>query len=144
MQAKTALVRLQEQPRTAHALREATALVEARQAEVMRWTEMHHAYREHWETRSLTLHPFGIADSTPQTSAQVAHQLTVTVEAIVALAQRAQLPARHAAITKIRKQLPALAALVDVWWHSVQQDVEPLRLSPQGRQWVHECLLAMI
>ena len=66
------------------------------------------------------------------------------MEAIIALAQCAQLPTRHKVITKIRKQLPALAALVDVWWHGVHQDLEPLSLSPQWRQWVCESLLPMI
>ena len=54
---------------------EAKALVEARQAEVTRWEEVHHTYRGHLETLSLTLHPFHIVDSTPQTSAQVHSQL---------------------------------------------------------------------
>jgi Family of unknown function (DUF6399)/IclR helix-turn-helix domain len=144
MKAKAALARLQGLPQAEHATQEAQALVETRQAEVTRWAEVHHIYRGHLETLSLTLHPFRIADSTPQTSAQVESQLTVAVEAIVALAQRSQLPARHEAITKVRKQLPALAALVDVWWQGVQQDLEPFRLSPQWRQWVHECLLPMV
>jgi hypothetical protein len=40
--------------------------------------------------------------------------------------------------------VPALAALVDVWWQGVQQDVEPFGLSPQWRQWVNERLLPMV
>ena len=44
---------------------------------------------------------------------------------------------------KVRKQLPALAALVDLWWQGVERDVEPFVLSPQWRQWVEECLLPM-
>ena len=44
----------------------------------------------------------------------------------------------------MRKQVPALAALVDVWWQGVQQDVEPLGLSPMWRRWVYECLLPMV
>jgi len=142
--ARAALARLQGGAQAGHAIREAQTLVEARQAEVTRWEEVHHTYRGHLETLSLTLHPFRIADSTPQTSAQVTSQLTATVEAIVTLAQRAQLPARPKAITKIRKQLPALAALVDVWWQGVHQDLEPLSLSLQWQQWVRECLLPMV
>jgi hypothetical protein len=67
------------------------------------------------ETLSLTLHPFRIADSAPQTSAQVASHLQAAVAAIGVFAQCYQLPARHDAMTKVRKQVPALAALVDVW-----------------------------
>ena len=44
---------------------------------------------------------------------------------------------------KVRKQGPALAALVDVWWQGVHQDLAPFLLSPRWRQWGHECLLPM-
>jgi hypothetical protein len=122
---------------------EAKAQVEARQAEVRRWEAVQRTYRHHLETLSLTLHPFGIADSAPQTSAEVASHLQAAVEAIAALAQRHQLPARPDAMTKVRKQVPALAALVDFWWQGVHQDLESFILSPRWRQWVHECLLPM-
>ena len=96
------------------------------------------------ETLSLTRHPFRISDSAPQTSAQVASQLPAGVEAIEAFAERHQLPVRRAAMTKVRKQVPALAALVDFWWQGVHQEVEPFVLSPRWRQWVAECLLPMV
>jgi hypothetical protein len=70
----------------------------------MRWAEAHHTYRDHLETLSLTLHPFRIADSAPQTSAQVASHLQAAVEGIEVFAQCHQLPVRQAAITKVRKQ----------------------------------------
>ena len=47
-------------------------------------------------------------------------------------------------MTKVRKQIPALAALVDFWWQGVWQDVEPFVLSPRWRQWVQECLLPLV
>ena len=142
-EAKEALARLQGRPQADHDVPEATALVDMRQAEVTRWEEGHDTYRRLLETLSFTLHPFRIADAAPQTSAQVARHLQTTIEAIEAFAQRHQLPARPAAMTKVRKQVPALAALVDFWWQGVQQDLAPFILSPQWRQWVHECLLPM-
>jgi hypothetical protein len=123
---------------------DAQAHVEAKRAEVQQWEDVQRTYRHHLETLSLTLHPFGIADSVPQTSAQVARQLHTAVEAIEALAHRHQLPARHDAMKKVRTQLPALAALVDFWWQGVRQDLEPFVLSPQWGQWVHTCLLPMM
>jgi hypothetical protein len=142
--AQEALTRLQGARPAAQATREARALVDVRQAEVTRWEEGHHLYRGHLESLSHTLHPFCLLDSTPQTSAQVESQLTAAVEGIAALAQRYQLPARHAAMTKVRKQLPALAALVDFWWQGVHQDLEPFCLAPTWQQWVHEYLLPMV
>jgi Family of unknown function (DUF6399)/IclR helix-turn-helix domain len=128
----------------AHGAPEAQALVEAKQAEVQHWEEVQGTYRQHLETLSLTLHPFRIADSTPQTSDQVASQLHAVVEAIEAMARRQQLPARHPAMQKVRKQIPALAALVDCWWQGGRQDLEPFLLSPLWRQGVHECLLPLV
>lgn len=51
---------------------EANAQVEVRRAEVQRWEEGQRAYRQPRATLALTLHPFDIATSLPQTSAQVA------------------------------------------------------------------------
>jgi len=142
--AQDALARLPGLRQADQVVPEATALVEARQEEVTRWEEAHNTYRGHLETLSLTLHPFRIADSAPQTSAQVESQLKAAVEAIEAFAQGHQLPARHNTMTKVRKQVPALAALVDFWWQGVEQDLTQLVLSPWWRQWVYECLLPMV
>src|SRR5262249_3441637 len=70
---------------------EAQAQVEARRAEVRRWEAVQRAYRHHLETLSLSLHPFSILDSAPQTSAQVASRVQAAVEALEALARRHQL-----------------------------------------------------
>jgi hypothetical protein len=115
-----------------------------RHAEVTRWEEARRTYRDHLETLSRTLPPFRLVDSAPQTSAQVAIHLQATIEAIEVFAPHHQFPARPNAMLKVRKQVPALAALVDVWWQGVQQDLAPFLLSPRWRQWVHECLLPMV
>jgi hypothetical protein len=119
-------------------------LVAMRQTEVTRWEEAHHTYRCHLETLSLTLHPFRMADAVPQTSAQVESHLQTTVAAIEVFAQGHQLPIRHAAITKVRKQIPGLAALVDFWWEGVRQDMAHADLSPLWRQWAEEVLLPLV
>ena len=116
----------------------------ARQAEVSRWDEAHHSYRGLLETLSLALHPFRIADSAPQTSAQVASHLQATVAAIEGLAQCHQLPVRHAAVTKVRKQLPDLAAVVDFWWAGVRRDLAHAAISPLWQRWAEESLLPRV
>ena len=142
--AEEALALRQELAHVAPDCPEAQAEVDAKRAEVRRWEEGQHTYRHQLETLSLSLHPFSIADSASQTSAQVASHLQVAVEAIEALAQSHQLPARHDAMAKVRRQLPALAALVDFWWQGVCQDLAPFVLSPLWREWVHECLLPLV
>ncbi len=118
--------------------------MEAKRAEVTRWEEVQRTYRHQLETLSLTLHPFSISDAAPQTSAQVHSRVQAAVEAIAALAACHQLPDRHEAMQKVRKQIPALAALVDLWWEGVGQDLEPLGLSPMGTRWARECLLPFV
>jgi DNA-binding IclR family transcriptional regulator len=46
---------------------------------------------------------------------EVEHRLYAQVEALEAFAHTQQLPNRQAAMHKVKKQLPALAALVDFW-----------------------------
>jgi Family of unknown function (DUF6399) len=142
--ATEALARLQGRPHAAQDASEAQALVAARQAEVTRWEEAHHTYRHLLETLSLTLHPFRMADSAPQTSAQVESHLQAAVEAIDVFAQCHQLPPRHAAMTKVRKQLPALAALVDFWWAGVRRDMAQAAISPMWGRWAEESLLPLV
>jgi len=123
------------------AYREAQQQVETKQADVTRWEAIQGEYRQRLATLSLTLHPFGIDDSAPQTSRQVETRLRAQVEAIEALAHIHQLPDRQNAMTKVKKQLPDLTALVDFWWQGVQQDLEQAAVSPLWRRWAQETLL---
>ena len=108
------------------------------------WEVAYHTYRAHLETLALMLPPFRVADSASQISAQVASQLQAAVAAIDVFAQCYRLPAWHDTMTKVRQQVPARAALVDVWWQSAQQDLAPCVLSPRWRQWMDEGPLSMI
>jgi hypothetical protein len=143
-QAEERLARRQERAGDAPVVREAQVHVEARQAEVQRWEAVQSAYRHHLETLSLTLHPFDIVDSAPQTSAQVESRLHAAVDALEALAGRQQLPSPHDALKKVRTQLPALAALVDFWWEGVRLELEQAAISPLWRRWAQESLLPLV
>ena len=101
---------------------EGALLVETSRVEVQRWTEVQRTYRQHLETLSLTLHPFHIDDATAQTSTQVARRLHAEVEAMGSIGRLSSVPGLSCARIKVRKPLPALAALVDFWWAGVEQD----------------------
>jgi hypothetical protein len=120
---------------------EATHQVEAMQAEVTRWEARQPEYRQQLETFSLTLHPLRIDDSAPQTSTPVETRLHTQVKAIEALARTSQVPERLEAMTKVKKQLPEVATLVDFWWHGVRRDLEHAAVSPLWQQWAQEVLL---
>jgi hypothetical protein len=47
-------------------------------------------------------------------------------------------------LKKVRRQLPALAALVDFWWAGVDQDLAQATLSAPWPQWARECLLPWV
>jgi hypothetical protein len=85
-----------------------------------------------------------LPDAVPHTSAHVAHDLQHTLAALEGCVQQQSLPARPPALTQGRKQRPARAALVDIWWHGVKQDVEACRLSPAWQGWVETCLLPLV
>jgi hypothetical protein len=123
---------------------EAQQHVEVKRAAVQRWEEVQSTYRHHLETLSLTLHPFHLCDSSPQTSAQVHSRLHAEVAARETLARDHQFAVRHDMLTKVRHQLPALAALVDFWWAGVDQDLEQAAISAPWRQWARECLLPWV
>jgi len=70
--------------------------------------------------------------------------LHAAVEAIEEVVKRQQLPALDCAMQKVRKQVPALAALVDSWWEGVEHDLEHAALSAPWRHWAKECLLPWV
>ena len=54
------------------------------------------------------------------------------------------MPARQGARAKGRKQLPALAALVDFWWAGVRGDLAQAAIAPMWKTWARECLLPLV
>ena len=47
-------------------------------------------------------------------------------------------------LDKVRKQLAGIAALVDLWWQTVRQDLTQLAMTPRWTQWVAEVLLPLM
>ena len=66
------------------------------------------------------------------------------IEAIEALAHTQQLPERQAAMKKVKKRVPDLAALVDFWWAGVRQDLDHAGVSPLWQTWAQEALLPQV
>ena len=82
-----------------------------------------------WKPSRSRCIPSALRTRLPRPPPQVASHLQAAVEAIDVFAQCHQLPARPTAMTKVRKQLPALAALVDFWWEGVRQDLAHAAIS---------------
>jgi len=150
-QARRALIQAQEQLKTCRASdpssvesQQAQDVVEASEAEGKRWESVHSAYRQHLLNLSLILHPWRLLDSTFQTAEEVERRLQAEVQAIEAFIETQGLPIKKKALDKVRKQLAGLAALVDLWWQGVWQDMEQVPLTPMWKSWVEELLLPLM
>ncbi len=142
--AEAVLEKAQRHSREGSANALAICEVEALKQEVGRWEGVLSTYRDHLLRLSLAMHPFDIDESRVQCSKQIQSRLHVEVTAIEGLVREHDLPARPEAMTKVNKQLPVLAALVDFWWQGVEADLEPMGLSPRWRQWACELLLPLV
>ena len=143
-QAEDRLQRHQERGRQHPAAHEATRQVEVTQRAVRHWEPIQGEYRQRLETLSLPLPPFALADAAPQTSMQVESRGQAQVEAMAALAHMQQWPDRQATMKKVKKQIPALAALVDLWWAGVRQAVEQAASARLWATWAQETLLPKV
>jgi Family of unknown function (DUF6399) len=123
---------------------QAQALGEVREAEVKRWQAVRNAYRHPLANRSLTVHPWRLLDATRQTSQEVEHQLQAEIAALAPLIETNELPLKQSALDKVRKQLPGVSALVDLWWQTVWRDVEHMALTSRWKHWVDELLLPLM
>jgi Family of unknown function (DUF6399) len=64
--------------------------------------------------------------------------------AIETLLETNGLPMKKATLDKVRKQRAGIAALVDLWWQTVRQDLTQLAMTPRWTQWAEEWLLPLM
>ena len=111
---------------------------------VNHWQEVGSAWRQRLVNVSRILHPWRLADSRRQTSKEVEEQLHTELEAIETLLATNGLPRKKATLDKVRKQLAGIAALVDVWWQTVRQDLTQLAMTPRWTKWAEDVLLPLM
>jgi hypothetical protein len=111
---------------------------------VNHWQGVSRTWRQHLCNLSRILHPWRLADSTRQTSKAVEEQLGAELEAIETLLETHGLPVKPATLDKVRKQLPGISALVDLWWQTVRQDLAQMAMTPRWTQWVEDLLLPLM
>ncbi len=66
------------------------------------------------------------------------------VKALETLIATHGLPAKDDTLTKVRKQLAGISALIDFWWQTVDHDLEDMVLNSSWKDWVDELLLPMM
>jgi Family of unknown function (DUF6399) len=144
-QAKQRLETLQKnaQAEPVH-LEQAQGRVTACAASVSHWQGVSHAWWQHLSNLSCLLHPWRLADSTPQTSKAVEDQLRAELEAIETFLETNGLPVKPNTLDKVRKQLVGISVLVDFWWQTVRQDLAQMAMTPRWTQWAEDVLLPLI
>jgi Family of unknown function (DUF6399)/IclR helix-turn-helix domain len=123
---------------------QAQARVAACATSVHHWQEVGRAWRQRLSNVSRILHPWRLADSIRQTSKEVEEQLRAELKAIETLLETNGLPMKKDTLDKVRKQLAGIAALVDLWWQTVRQDLTQLAMTPRWTQWAADVLLPLL
>jgi hypothetical protein len=102
------------------------------------------AYQGVLRHASQAVHPFRLADSGRQTSAQVEAALQEAVASLNTL--RAPYTARdnQRQVAKVTRQLPALASLVAAWWLGVEHRLLALTCAGGTQDWLRERLLPTV
>src|SRR5512135_3899706 len=85
---------------------------------------------------SQAVHPFAVADSRPQTSAQVETALQQGVAALQALRARYTVRDPEGQVANCSRQLAGVASLVDAWWLRVEQSLMLLALDADTQSWL--------
>jgi hypothetical protein len=85
--------------------------------------------------------PWRVADSTPQTAQEVAGQRQAEIDAIAELMATNGGPVKKQALDKVRRQLAALAARVDLGWQGVWQEGAQSTLTPRWTSGIEPVLL---
>jgi len=125
------------------AIEQAQAWVAACATSVNPWQEAGSVWRQRLAHWSRILHPWRLADSRRQTSAEVEEQWRAEREAIETWRATNRLPRKQDTWDQVRQQRAGIAALGDLWWQTVRQDLTQLAMTPRGTQWVAEVLLPL-
>ncbi len=143
-QAQERLVTVQGSQPGRAPIHQVQAMVADCEVEVKRWQNVRSAYRTHLANLSLILHPWNLVDSTRQTSSEVERRLRAEVTALETLMATHGLPTKADKLTKVRKQLAGISALIDFWWQRVERDLEEMTLDASWKHWVDELLLPVM
>src|SRR6267143_779415 len=144
-QAKQPLEKLQKNAQAEPAqVAQTQSRIAACATSVNHWQEVGSAWRQHLSHLSRILHPWRLADSIRQTSQEVEKQLGAELQAIETLLETNGLPLKKDTLDKVQKQLAGIAALLDVWWQTVRQDLTQLAMTPRWTQWAEDVLLPLM
>ncbi len=101
-------------------------------------------YQRTLHQASQAVHPFTLAESQAQSSAQVESRLHQAVATLHILHAAHTARDHGAAVRKFQRQIPGIAALVDAWWLGVEHRLAPLALDDPTHRWFQQQLLPVV
>lgn len=90
---------------------------------------------------STSLHPFAVADSSPQSTLQVQTLLKQEIHQLKTLKQTHRLKDQRDSINKLARQVQQLAAVVDIWWSWVDYCLGLHKIESPRCDWIKKQLL---
>lgn len=143
--AQAHLAKCQAEGASEGASESAWAAVASSEAEVAHWQQVRDTFRGHLGAMSLQVHPWRLEDSTPQSTQEVEAKLAAEIAALQELLEVNGLAVKKKVLNQVRKQLADLAAVIDVWWQTVRQEVHRhITLTPRWTAWVEAYLLPLM
>jgi hypothetical protein len=100
-------------------------------------------YYEALHALSLLVHPFSLHHH-PQSAQEVESAVMHTLETLQALANEYDIADSKQRLKKVRKQVPDIAAQVDLWWLWVTEALTTYDLPPELEAWLREILLPSV
>jgi hypothetical protein len=101
-------------------------------------------YRETLHGVAEAIHPFSLAESTPQTVTEITQNLEEKARSFETIAHRCSILDRKGILAKFRKQFKDLASGVSVWWMWVTESLSAHHLAQDKQEWVLHTTLPAI
>ena len=101
-------------------------------------------YYEALHAISLLVHPFSRDGHHPHTAKAVETAVMQALETLQALAEEYDIADSKHRLTKVRKQVPDIAAQIDLWWLWVTETLTVKALPPDLETWLREILLPSV
>lgn len=91
---------------------------------------------------SLIVHPFNYENNKAQSSHDVEEKLVKIIKGLKEIAKQFDL--NYKKLKTVKKQLPDIACLMDIWWNRFDSSLSQLALDNETKKWIKEKLLPYI
>ena len=142
---ETALQDLQAKGAAARSLRDfKKGVVNRAKRGCRKMEQMREAYLENLHGVAEALHPFSLADSSPQTATAIQHNLEEKARSFENIAHRCSLMDHKGSLAKFRNQFKDLASCVSVWWGWVTESLQAHNLAQEKQAWMLQTVLPTV